>query len=113
MIVSPVKTKTYTTEFDKPVIVYPDEETAYTINGYKDVNKVQSNSSENSDQQVSSSVSSTDKYNGKYLGNKNTKTFHTTNCRYIKKTKEENVRIFENLDEATAEGYKSCSVCIK
>jgi hypothetical protein len=115
IIISPLKTTTYTTTFDKPVVGYPDENTAYTINGYKDVSNSSDPSTNSSDQSTSSvnSESSYNEYKGKYLGNKNTKKYHITTCHYIKKTREENVVIFETIDDANKEGYKSCSVCIK
>lgn len=106
----------YDVSYPKPVVVLPDEKTSYTINGYKDTTpscKVQNSSisvSVSSTTQSSNNVSST--YNGKYLGNINTKKFHKTTCSYIKKTDEANIKIFEDINAALLEGYSSCKRCI-
>lgn len=103
-------------EYPKPVIVMPDENTAYTVNGYKDTSATASEadvSSSVSSAAVSANSESTTAYSGRYLGNINTKKIHTTQCRYIKNTKEENISIFETLNDALDAGYKQCSVCIE
>ena len=106
----------YDVSYPKPVVVSPDEQTAYTINGYKDTthsSKVQNSS--NSDSVSSATLSSNNVssiYNGKYLGNINTKKFHKTTCSYIKKTDEANIKIFEDINAALLDGYSSCKRCI-
>ncbi len=47
-----------------------------------------------------------------YVGNKNTKKYHTENCTYAKKAKEsDNEVIFNSKEEAEKEGYEACKVC--
>lgn len=92
--------------YSKPVIVLPDQDTAYTINGYKNTTSVISSSS--------SSVAeshTTDNYSGKYFGNRNSKKFHKSDCRYAKNMNEENLMLFETRIDAIAAGYAACSVC--
>ncbi len=106
----------YDVNYPKPVVIQPDEKTAYTINGYKDTtlsSEIQSSSSsayDNSAYEGSNNTNST--YIGKYLGNINTKKFHKTTCSYIKKTDEANIKIFEDLNAALLDGYSSCKRCI-
>ena len=97
-----------TKEYPKPVIVLPDEETASNVNGYK-------TEIDNSKDEPSSSAdnSSETSANEKYIGNKSTKKYHTTDCRYAKNMKEENMIIFNDFYEVEASGYSSCSVCGK
>jgi DNA/RNA endonuclease YhcR with UshA esterase domain len=93
-------------EYPEPVIVLPDEETAETVNGYK----TETSNTESSDEETSSEEKDVPS-KGKYIGNKNSKKFHTRECRYAKNMKEENMIIFESLDSARLAGYTSCSVC--
>ena len=46
-----------------------------------------------------------------YIGNSNSKKFHTPDCSYAKKLKDENKVSFKTRDEAVNEGYKSCGRC--
>lgn len=101
----------YDVHYPKPVIVEPDEETAYNVNGYKDTTVTYSEIDDSSSSSDSSSNTSRI-YNGKFVGNKNSKKLHTTECSYAKKLKEENVVIFESLDDATLNGYECCSRCL-
>lgn len=88
--------------YSVPIIVLPDENTAYTVNGYKKV----------SNSNPTSSQSSSDKEcNIKYFGNKKSKKLHTSDCRYVKNMKDDNLVIFEKLSDAENEGYTGCSVC--
>ena len=98
-------------DYSKPIIILPDQETTYNINGYKDLdnkNLTESNSSENSGDN-----SSTTQSVYKYRGNKNSKKYHKPDCRYAKSLKEENLVIFETELEAEIAGYIQCSVCFK
>lgn len=97
----------YDVTYPKPVVVEPDEDTAYNINGYKDT-KVTSSTTENvSSDDTSSSIS-----NAKYVGNKNSKKLHTAECSYAKRINDENIILFENLEDAKSKGYVSCSRCL-
>lgn len=96
--------------YSKPVVVLPDEETAYSVNGYKNTSSVfTSSSSTTSDQ--GSTTQSEEVYNGKYFGNKNSKKFHKEDCRYAKNMKEENLILFDERETAITTGYNECSVC--
>ena len=46
-----------------------------------------------------------------YIGNSNSKKFHTPDCLYAKKLKDENKVSFKTRDEAVNEGYKPCGKC--
>lgn len=102
----------YDVHYPKPVIVEPNEETAYNVNGYKDTTVTYSEISESSSSLESSGNSTSGIYNGRFVGNKNSKKLHTTECSYAKKLKDENVVIFESIDEATLNGYVCCSRCL-
>ena len=94
----------YDVYYPKPVIVDPDEETAYTINGYKDTSV---------SSQDSSSTSPDLNYEGIYIGNKNSKKLHKTECIYAKNMKDENAEVFDSYDRAKIMGYVECSKCFK
>ena len=100
----------YTVSYSKPVVVPPDEDTNYTINGYKEIN-----SNPSSSQSKSENTTSVEEpvYNGRYLGNINTKKLHKTTCSYIKKTNEENIEIFEDINSAVLKGYSVCKRCLE
>lgn len=89
----------YDISYPKPVVVEPDEDTRYTINGYKDNLSTGSISSEDDENDV------------KLVGNKNTKKLHKADCSYVKNLKEENIAIFDTENEATSSGYVKCSRC--
>ena len=93
----------YDVEYPKPVVIEPDEDTRYTINGYKDT------TSSVSDEQTSDEDSSYERL----IGNKNSKMLHKVGCSYIKKLKDENSEIFDSLDDAILNGYSKCSRCFK
>lgn len=101
------------------IVVLPDQETKNTVNGYKIVDDEDSLPSDVLSSEVSSiaqSSNSSEVNSGEnivnyYVGNKNTKKFHNSNCRYAAKIKEENTVRFSNSDEATGQGYVPCSVC--
>ena len=99
----------YDVSYPKPVVVLPDENTAYTINGYKDTTV--STQSQNSSSSTNSSIVNS-AYNGKYIGNTNTKKLHKISCSYIKNTSEENIEIFDNVNSAINNGYSVCKRCI-
>lgn len=46
-----------------------------------------------------------------YIGNSNSKKFHTPDCSSAKKLKDENKVSFKTRDEAVNEGYKPCGRC--
>ena len=48
---------------------------------------------------------------GNYIGNRNSKKFHLSSCRYAASMKETNRVFFHSRDEAVSEGYKPCGVC--
>lgn len=93
-------------EYPKPVIVLPYDEMAETVNGYKTDAPEPPASESNSSSSLDSSPTE-----GKFIGNKSSKKFHTRDCRYAKNMKEENMVIFDDLDAARSAGYTACSVC--
>ena len=48
-----------------------------------------------------------------FVGNKDSKVFHTTACKIGAKIKAANKVTFASKDEAVKAGYKPCKVCIK
>ena len=46
-----------------------------------------------------------------YIGNSNSKKFHTPDCLYAKKLKDENRVSFKSREEAVSEGYDPCGKC--
>lgn len=46
------------------------------------------------------------------IGNKRTKEVHKNNCRFVSRMKEENKQLFQNIDEAIAEGFNGCGNCL-
>lgn len=46
-----------------------------------------------------------------YIGNSNSKKFHTPDCSSAKKLKDENRVSFKSREEAVSEGYKPCGRC--
>ena len=101
------------------IVVLPDQETKNTVNGYKIANDESSASSVLSSSEVNSFPqpnANTETAPGEsvinsYVGSKNTKKFHASNCRYASKIKEENTVRFSTPSEATEQGYVPCSVC--
>ena len=92
-----------TKDYPKPVIILPDDEAANTVNGYKTEKPItESYDATSSDDEM---------VKIKYIGNKNSKKYHTATCRYAKNLKEENMVIFETLEQATLSGYIPCSIC--
>ena len=97
----------YDVNYPQPVVVEPDRETRYTINGYATTPKP-------SQTQTNSSVNSTaDADEEKLIGNKNTKMLHKLGCSYTKKLKDENAEFFDSLDDGILNGYTRCSRCFK
>lgn len=94
----------YTVNYSEPVVVPPDEDTYYTINGYKDTSSHINNEEQISEEEIV--------YDGRFLGNIKTKKLHKTTCTYIKNTKEENIEIFEDINSAVLKGYSVCKRCI-
>jgi len=46
-----------------------------------------------------------------YYGSINTKVFHRPDCRYAKKIKKNNLKIFKSKSQAEKAGYRPCKVC--
>ena len=60
---------------------------------------------------VASTSSANQDEHYKYVGNSDTKVFHTLDCGHGKKIKEENRVYFETRNEAIEKGYRACKVC--
>ena len=46
-----------------------------------------------------------------YIGNRNTKVYHQSTCRYVDEINPENRVVFNYPENATAAGYQPCKVC--
>ena len=46
-----------------------------------------------------------------YIGNKETKTYHSTHCQMLSKSNPSNLVQFRSCDNPTMYGYKPCSLC--
>ena len=46
-----------------------------------------------------------------YIGNKNTKKFHESDCHWVQKIKQENILYLKDRDQAINNGYIPCKVC--
>ena len=95
---------TFSKDRSVTIVVPPDEDTAYTINGYKDTTAEPSFSVTNSEGEA---------YTGKYFANTNTKKYHRDFCRYAKGMDEKKLKLFDNTLDAHIEGYSPCSICNK
>ncbi len=94
--------------YPKPVIVEPDTSTYKTANGYKPLT---SSPSETPDVQNNSDDSSENSV--KYVGNRETKKFHKSDCRYAKNLAEEKKVSLMDYSSAISSGYTPCKVCNK
>jgi hypothetical protein len=87
-------------EYNKDIVVLPDEQVKKTINGY--VKFPQSNKI------IIEEVKPT---TVTYVGNKNSKKFHNTSCKHASSIKKSNLIKFSNKNEAVTSGYQPCAVC--
>lgn len=83
-----------TEESPKQIIVFPTEQVASTINGYKVLpdENTENNSVE-------------------YIGNIGSKRFHLSDCRYAKNIKQENIIKSFNRDKMINDGFAPCQTC--
>ncbi len=91
-------------EYSKPyyhIIMFPDKETAKTVNGYKIINADGNTSDSASNEFVSD----------KYYCNTKSKKFHKSNCDYAQKMSEVNLRMETSREILISEGYSPCKVC--
>ncbi len=101
----------YTITYPEPVIVHPDNETAHTINGYRE--RFPTTSGSSSDITSSEENSSMKEEYIIYHANTSTKKFHLQSCRYAKKMDKEKLLVFDDYDEAINMGYSPCKICQK
>ncbi len=93
---------------DFGVVVYPDQETADTVNGYLKEKEEDKAEIQNIGQPL---------YDGNiyefdyYVANINSKKFHYPDCRYAKKMDATSIRIEKSYDVLINEGYVPCKVC--
>ncbi len=78
----------------KQTIVFPTEQVAATVNGYKYV------PDENA---YNNSV--------EYIGNKGSKKFHLPDCRYAKNIKQENIIKSFDRNKMINDGFAPCQTC--
>jgi competence protein ComEC len=48
---------------------------------------------------------------GEYIGNKESKKFHTPSCRHTQKLTAENKQVFKSVKEAQEAGFEACKLC--
>ena len=88
------------------VVVYPDQETADTVNGY--LQKQDEEQNINIGQpQFSGSIYS----QSGYYANINSKKFHYPDCRYAQKMNSASLRIEKDYNKLIDEGFQPCKVC--
>lgn len=95
-----------TSEPSVTIVVEPNNITSNNLNGYKDLSAKPSNHNKKDN-----NTSSTNPSNAQYIGNKNSKKFHISNCTYAQKMKNENAIYFNARADATSNGYTPCSKC--
>ncbi len=98
------------------IVVLPDTETAKNVNGYKNESSDISSANDSTSLVVSSTVTDTvssEPVSSYYVGNKNSKKFHTQYCKYISSISDKNLHTFETEDDALNEGYSPCGHCMK
>ena len=103
----------YTVTYPEPVIVHPDNETAQTINGYREKYPSISSSVDSSSEKPSNSSQNSNNEAVLYCGNKSTKKLHLATCRYAKNLASEKKIMFEDYNDAISMGYVDCKVCLK
>ncbi len=94
--------------YPNPVIVEPDPLTNKTANGYKPIVASQPETPDVQNNNDNSSTSSV-----KYVGNRETKKFHKSDCRYAKNLAEEKKVSLMDYSSAISSGYTPCKVCNK
>lgn len=87
------------------IVVYPDQETADTINGY-----LKEEPEENITIGQPQYSTNTNDEQGYYV-NINSRKFHYPDCRYAKKMDSASLRIEDNYTQLIAEGFVPCKVC--
>lgn len=58
------------------------------------------------------SVSSTDKNELYYVGNRKTKVFHISTCGFVPRISDNHIVEFDDRDEAVSRGYRPCQKCL-
>lgn len=53
----------------------------------------------------------TDVPEGSYIGNKNSEKYHRFDCEYGAKVQDNNLIVFDALEDAISSGYKPCGAC--
>lgn len=78
----------------KQIIVFPSEQTAKTLNGYKEATDGDLNCC-----------------TIEYIGNNGSKRFHLSDCRYAKNIKQENIEKSFDRNRMINSGYAPCQTC--
>ena len=97
----------------------PIDGTSVTDNTSADNNTtIDSNASDTSDipstdntTPDSSILHATDVPEGSYIGNKNSEKYHRFDCEYGAKVQDNNLIVFDTLEDAINSGYKPCGAC--
>lgn len=89
------------------VVVYPDQETANTVNGYLKVEEPEEPNTNIGQPQYDGSIFS---QTGYYV-NINSKKFHYPDCRYAQKMNSSSLRKESDYNKLINEGFTPCKVC--
>lgn len=93
LLLQGIKSKETTTSAPSDIIVYPDEATAATVNGYLDISKLNSPVSDY------------------YYANTSTKIFHKSNCKYAERISPNKLYLERDRDSLISDGYSPCYNC--
>ncbi|MBQ8573119.1 MAG: MBL fold metallo-hydrolase [Ruminococcus sp.] len=96
--------KIYRTDMSSTIVALSDGETITFCSGDEVLGEVAVNT-----QSETQSASSEAAYN--YVGNKNSKVFHSLNCSSVENTKEKNKVYFNTREDAADNGYSPCKAC--
>lgn len=94
------------------IISLPTTYTEKTANGYRNPEFSVSENSSSSSTSKHENSSSSPTLHDRYIASKNSNRYHISSCSSAKKIKEENIIIFEDVNEASANGYTPCSICL-
>ena len=91
---------------DSGVVVYPDKETAETVNGYLEKEEIEETPTTREPQ--FDGILNSSSY---YYVNINSKKFHYPDCRYAQKMNSSSLRLENDYNKLIDEGFVPCKVC--
>ncbi len=96
------------TDLDKTVVVSLCNNKITTLANGKEQTISKSGGANTS---LSSETNSADSSQHRYIGNKNSRVFHLSNCKSINKMSDKNKVYFDNREQAAESGYSPCGDC--